>query len=111
MLGDLAEPFHRFGLVTGHPAAFRIRRAKIELRPSKSLLGGLTIPFHRLGLVAGQPAAFRIPHTEIVLCLGIPLLSGLAGIFKRIGQTWHRQKNQTYSDEDDTLFHGLSLLL
>ena len=70
MLGSLAIPLQRFGVVAGNAFAIVVHDGKFTLGCGVTLLGGLAIPCHRLGFVPRNAQAMLVHEAEVVLGFG-----------------------------------------
>ena len=60
LLGSLAPPPYRLGIVLGYAFAFVVAQCQNVLRLGVSLLGSLAIPLYRLGIVFGYAFAIVV---------------------------------------------------
>ena len=78
LLGGLAIPVDRFGVVLGDAFAVVVHHTEVVLRIHISMLGSLVIPVERFGIVLGDAVAFAVHPPEVDLSKGLPLFRGFS---------------------------------
>src|SRR5437016_930563 len=74
LVGGLADPPHRLGVVLRYTLALGVPQPEVELGDGVSLVGGLPIPLHRLGVVLRDALALGVHGPEVVLSVGEALV-------------------------------------
>ena len=65
LLGGLAEPLHRLGIVLRDTTALQVHEPEIVPSAGIALLGGPAEPRHRLGIVPRDTTAFHVHEPRL----------------------------------------------